>query len=115
MITIANVLSEMWPNCSWSIDGDNYDTLVWSENNSVKKPTLKQIQDKRIKAEISLAWKQIRSKRDKLLSSSDWTQLKDTSLSKDKSAKWTAYRKELREIPQTYEDPDFVIWPEKPE
>ncbi|WDE69798.1 tail assembly chaperone [Vibrio phage VPHZ6] len=65
-------------------------------------------------AYVEQQWKDIRAKRDKLISESDWTQTLDSPLDEAKSAEFVAYRKTLREIPQTYSDPDLVVWPEKP-
>ena len=58
-------------------------------------------------------WETIRQKRDELIKSSDWIFLPDISL-KNKEA-WLTYRQALRDIPQNFEDPSEVIWPEKPE
>lgn len=59
-------------------------------------------------------WTSIRKKRDKLMFEADWTQVSDCPLSTEKKAEFMAYRQILREIPQTYSDPDNVVWPEKP-
>lgn len=56
-------------------------------------------------------WDIIRNKRDILLTKSDISQLAD--FPGDKAA-WSAYRQALRDIPQTYSDPDDVIWPTPP-
>jgi len=56
-------------------------------------------------------WNEIRSKRNGFLSQSDWTQLDD---SKENKEAWAIYRQELRDIPQTFSNPDSVIWPSKP-
>jgi hypothetical protein len=115
MITIANILSEMWPGQSWSIDGDDYSKLRWSNNNSEPKPTLEQIEAVRAEAEVSIGWKRIRNERQKLLTNSDWTQLNNAPLTSERVSAWATYRQELRDIPQEFDDPDFVIWPNQPE
>ena len=56
-------------------------------------------------------WNGIRLKRNSFLSQSDWTQLED---SKENKEAWAEYRQELRDIPQTFSNPDSVIWPSKP-
>ena len=61
---------------------------------------------------------EVRSKRNAKLTRSDWTQFFDSPLSDSKKAEWSAYRKALRDIPQTYSDAtslDDIIWPTKPE
>jgi hypothetical protein len=57
-------------------------------------------------------WETIRFKRDRLLEASDWTQLKDQPESV--SIPWGEYRQELRDIPETYNDPNEVVWPIPP-
>ncbi|EBK6743111.1 hypothetical protein DQ691_24005 [Salmonella enterica] len=59
-------------------------------------------------------WDEIRVERDRLVSETDWTQVSDSQLTAEKKAEFTAYRQALRDIPQTYSDPDAVVWPEKP-
>lgn len=62
-----------------------------------------------------LTWDDIRSKRDGLLIASDWTQIADAPLTTEQKAAWATYRQALRDLPQTYETPDDVIWPTQPE
>lgn len=59
-------------------------------------------------------WVIVRAERDRLISQCDWTQMPDAPLDEAKKAEFTAYRQALRDIPQTYSDPDAVVWPEKP-
>jgi hypothetical protein len=60
------------------------------------------------------AWKKIRKERNQLLKDSDYTMLKDypTTVSEQE---WTTYRQSLRDIPQTFSNPDDVTYPDKPE
>lgn len=60
------------------------------------------------------AWHEIREKRAALLAACDWTQLLDNGLGAALRAQWVAYRQLLRDIPQTYTDPDDVVWPTPP-
>lgn len=39
MATIAQILSAHWPNQQWTIDEDDYATLMWDGENSRPKPT----------------------------------------------------------------------------
>lgn len=59
----------------------------------------------------TLTWKEVRSRRNNLLSTSDYSQLPD--FPGDKEA-WAVYRKQLRDIPQTFTQPKDVVWPVKP-
>lgn len=59
-------------------------------------------------------WKDIRSTRDNLIAETDWTQTGDAPIPDDKKAEFAAYRQALRDIPQTYSNPEDVVWPAKP-
>jgi len=56
-------------------------------------------------------WDDIRAERDALLAASDWTQVADVPVD---AAAWATYRQALRDIPQDYDSPDDVVWPEAP-
>ncbi|MBM5036718.1 phage tail assembly chaperone [Vibrio parahaemolyticus] len=56
----------------------------------------------------------MRHRRDVLMAQTDWTQMPDAPLSDSKKAEFATYRQALRDIPQTYSNPDDVVWPEKP-
>lgn len=56
----------------------------------------------------------LRSERDARLAASDWSQFADAPLSKAKRAEWSAYRKSLRDLPQTITDFAAVEWPVAP-
>jgi hypothetical protein len=59
-------------------------------------------------------WTRIRKERDALLTSCDWTQLLDAPLTLSERNAWSEYRQTLRVIPQTFTNPDEVVWPEVP-
>ena len=56
-------------------------------------------------------WENIRTKRDYILKSTDWTVIPGCSVDQ---AQWSAYRQNLRDIPQTYTEITDVIWPSQP-
>jgi hypothetical protein len=60
-------------------------------------------------------WAAIRTERNRRLTECDWTQLADSPLDVEAKAAWAAFRHALRDVPQTYADPDQVVWPEPPE
>jgi len=62
---------------------------------------------------IPPTWEDIRSKRNFLLKDSDWSAFPDANPKPSKEA-WLTYRKALRDLPQSFEDPSEVVWPEKP-
>jgi len=61
-------------------------------------------------------WNDVRRQRNKLLSESDRYALIDVwnSLSETKQQEWSTYRQQLRDLPQTYNDPDSVVFPTVP-
>ena len=60
---------------------------------------------------VPLTWEQIRAKRDVLLKDSDWSAFPDANPKPSKEA-WITYRQALRDLPQSFETPEEVIWPE---
>lgn len=58
-------------------------------------------------------WHDIRSHRDKLLTSADIQINKLIDSGGDISA-WSAYRQQLRDVPNSVDDPTQVVWPSKP-
>ena len=56
-------------------------------------------------------WGAIRQKRDQLIRDSDWTMTPGATVDQ---AQWTAYRQVLRDLPQTYENAEDVVWPAVP-
>ena len=59
-------------------------------------------------------WVDVRAERDTRMAEVDWTQTLDCQLPEAKKAEFAAYRQSLRDVPQTYNNPDDVVWPEKP-
>ena len=77
--------------------------------------------DKDFEAQIAAAkedednqWAAVRLLRDQLLRDSDWAVLPDTPPAKTALTAWKTYRQALRDLPQTYERPADVVWPEAP-
>ena len=62
-------------------------------------------------AETVDPWQAIRVKRDALILQSDWTMTPGATVDQ---AQWTAYRQVLRDLPQTYENAEDVVWPTLP-
>ncbi|WP_210499661.1 phage tail assembly chaperone [Vibrio crassostreae] len=61
----------------------------------------------------SVAWGLVRKERNSLLSQAD--QLVETALDKNVDVTpFRQYRQALRDIPQTFTNPEDVVWPQKP-
>lgn len=59
-------------------------------------------------------WDEIRAKRNALLLETDWTQLADTTLTAEQSTAYKIYRRALKDLPQNFDNPEDVIYPDKP-
>lgn len=68
-----------------------------------------------INLELESMWSSIIEIRNRLLAESDWTQLQDSSISTEKKAEWAKYRQDLRNLPQTFTNPNELVWPTRPE
>ena len=64
---------------------------------------------------IVAGWEDIRNKRNQLLKDSDYIMFPDITISAEKKEEWETYRQALRDIPQDYDSPDEVVYPDKPE
>lgn len=64
---------------------------------------------------IESKWHSVRIKRNNLLRESDIEILPDKweNMDLDVKASWSLYRKQLRDIPQIFSNPDEIIWPIK--
>ena len=61
------------------------------------------------------AWRKIRKERNQLLKDSDYIMVSDVPITTEKKEEWETYRQSLRDIPQDYDSPDEVVYPDKPE
>ena len=112
MTDYALVLSREFPGREWSLSGNDYASLIMHDDGP--KPTKKTLDDKFPQVQQDVKWDAVRAERDARLAACDWTQLADNALAAPDIAAWAAYRQQLRDIPQDWNDPDLVVWPEKP-
>ena len=92
------------------VDGNGGPGHVW---NGIQFDNPNQITEEE-QTEIDLDF--LRIERNALLDSSDWTQGNDSPLTDDVKTNWATYRQELRDLPDTVDDPaDPSSWPEVPE
>ncbi len=100
---LSGAILKIIPNAEYTIIGNDYNRLKWSENNTQPKPTL---------AECEAAWqeiiseapmKKLREERDnKLLETDKYTSIPDwPHPSEEVKQAWITYRQELRDLPAT--------------
>ncbi|SEI12651.1 tail fiber assembly protein [Pseudomonas asplenii] len=61
-----------------------------------------------------IKWELIREARDTDLAASDYALMADYPLTDGERTALTAYRQSLRDIPDQGDNPDNIVWPEKP-
>ena len=108
---ISRTLQKLCPNCSYCINGNSYEGIIWQDE-TIEKPTLQEIENAWDAIKNDVIWEATREQRNKLLQECDYTQLNDYQ--GDKQA-WLNYRQALRNVPQTFGNPESVIWPSKPQ
>jgi hypothetical protein len=60
------------------------------------------------------AWKNVREARTNRLMESDWSMIEDNQLTETEKLAWKTYRQQLRDLPQTFDKPENVVFPEQP-
>ena len=110
---IVETIHEYYPGSGYSIVNNDYDRLTWYDT-EIPKPTLEELLEKWEHVKVKIPWKPLRQERDRRLAEVDWIFTSDYDLSVSDHAAWMAYRKALRDLPSTTEDPANPVWPEKP-
>jgi len=105
----AAVLVARYGGRRWTLNGDDYAGLVWLDETPA--PTREELDAAWPQVQSDLAWDEVRRERDRLLAASDWTQVADAPVD---AAAWAVYRQALRDVPQDFDTPDDVVWPEAP-
>lgn len=60
------------------------------------------------------AWKNVRETRNNRLTESDWSMIEDNQLTEVQKSAWKTYRQQLRDLPETFDKPEDVVFPEHP-
>lgn len=120
--TIIHTISLVAPNTNWSIMGDDYSTLQWLSDPSLK-PSLEALEQKAAELNAAEPMRLLRIERDRRLAEVDWMVIKAYSQGLPIPPELSAYMQALRDLPNTadpkldarYElDLDSVVWPTKP-
>jgi hypothetical protein len=96
----------------WSDSKDKVYSNIVIHDDQYSKPSKASLESGLVQAQDDFDWQDVRRKRDALLIDSDYILMPDYPM-EDKSD-WEAYRQELRDVPQDYDDAEDVEWPEAP-
>ena len=96
----------------WSDSKDKVYSNLVIHDDQYSIPSEASLEAGLVQAQDDFDWQDVRRERDKLLIDSDAYLMPDYPM-EDKSD-WEAYRQELRDIPQDYDDTDDVVYPEEP-
>ena len=114
MTDYAAVLTATYPDALWGLTNNDLRTLSWDGSNADPKPDAATLDAAWPAVRDARAWDRVRAERDSLLAASDWTQVADAPLTASEKQAWADYRQTLRDVPQTQDDPDSIVWPETP-
>tara|TARA_S200000501_G_C20490099_1_gene597864 strand:+ start:219 stop:587 length:369 start_codon:yes stop_codon:yes gene_type:complete len=87
-------------NCQFTLLGDDYNTLLWNDDNPLPKPTLNELLSKVTELNNTEPMRLLREERDKKLLETDkyaiidWPHTNDTV-----KQSWLIYRQALRDLP----------------
>ncbi len=115
-LDIPLVLSEYYKGQEWTLNGDGYEGLIWSDENTLPKPTLEELTEKWNEYVAAQPLKDLRKERDTLLTKTDKYVIPDWPHASVESANaWVTYRQALRDLPSVTEDPANPVWPVRPD
>ena len=115
---ISHALLNLVPQAQWSISGESYSGIEWSDS-SVTKPTESALNTKVDELNAAEPLRLLRIERDKRLADCDWRASSDLTI----SDAWKTYRQALRDLPASatpkldsrFElDLTSVTWPTEP-
>ena len=93
------------------IASTDYDTFILV---GAEKPPKEAFEASLQKLIDTQPWKELRQERNRRLAEVDWIFSEDYHIGDKERGIWLAYRKALRDLPSTTEDPTNPVWPEKP-
>lgn len=109
MINYMQILTNNYSNKNWSIEGNSYDGIAWSD--SSPKPTQSELDVLWASTQDTIAKTACKAEAKKRIAATDWSVLPDVGISN--AAEFETYRAALRElIKNPVADP---VWPTEPE
>lgn len=93
------LIDHLCPDSFFTIEENDYSTLIWDPNNTYSKPTETEILEKNTELKNIIAYDHLRMKRDELLAETDKYTLADFPHVNDTMKnQWLTYRQALRDI-----------------
>lgn len=92
------------------VGADANNTAIESNDPADWGFTWAEVSTKKAELESAQPLKELRAERDRLIAETDWWASSDLTM----TAEHTAYRQALRDITDTYNSLDTVVWPTKP-
>jgi hypothetical protein len=101
---IPLVLSNYYKGQNWSLNGENYEGLLWSDENTLPKPTLEELTNKYDEHRAAQPLKELRTKRNAVLEQTDRYATIDYPYTTDEEKqKRLVQRQTLRDLPTLVE------------
>jgi len=88
---------------------------IYTSPRRLRKPPKEEFEAKLKELIDAQPLKELRQERNRRLAEVDWIFSSDYQIEDTLYKEWLAYRKALRNLPSTTEDPTTPVWPEKPE
>ena len=95
----------------WSC-GETWESIIFPDG--YEKPPKEEFEAKLQELIEEHKWKDFRQERNRRLAEVDWVFSEDYSIDDESYQQWLTYRKALRDLPSTTEDPENPVWPEQP-
>ena len=111
-----DALFKMFPGkWCWSFPSGaiEYENMVWRDED-IPKPTKESVAKVYEQLVASQPLKNLREERNTRLAEVDWVFSGDYRVDIEMYQEWLLYRKALRDLPSTTEDPANPTWPKKP-
>ena len=120
---VLKALERKYPNAGFVLVGNVYSGLRAIKDNGsgseMPDPdnmiTEEEYNEAIAEFEVFDGWVKVRKQRNQLLKDSAYIMVSDAPIDETQKQEWTTYRQVLRDIPQDYDSPDEVVYPDKPE
>ena len=112
---IPLVLSNYYKGQEWSLNGDDYEGLIWSDENTLPKPTLEELTTRHTEYMAAQPLEKLREQRNVLLYKTDkYATIDYPHPTEEAKQAWLNYRQTLRDLPSNTTDHENPVWPEVP-